>query len=307
LELFWNIFGFLSSITIITVAQAILLFILGAFSFDCVHYILHVWENSRFRFLRFLGGLHAVHHEFLDREMRIQRPYSRSNLLNHVVPEYLTGIAGSALLAVLFGWISAGILVVAVRTLMVIAYLLQKGEDFTHKPVSRIRADRSLIFVGPAYHALHHVYVRQHYSSFINIFDLIFGTNCQIAERKFLIVANDEIGIAMRLLLEANGAIVDIAEPGELMLAEKMSRAEVLIISDASSRNELIAKFVELGKQRLMPPEVWNLGGPRMSNRFKTDLIYRYAAFSPAHSSPKWVSLIALFFFRRGFRAIRLF
>ncbi len=281
---------------LLIIPQAILLFILGVFGFDGVHYILHVWEHSRFRLLRFLGGLHAVHHEFLDREMKIRPQFMRANLLNHVIPEYLTGATGSVLLAAILGWWSAGAAVVVVRTVMVIFYLLQKGKDFTHNPVNRIRADRSLVFVGPAYHALHHVYVRQHYSSFINIFDFVFGTNCQIEGRNFLVFEDNQFTTAVQGRIKKSGAVVHTVSQNPEEMRRQMESSEVMILTGQPERETLIRDFTTIGKARLMPPEVWDFAPTPVFKKPGPDLIYR-------HIRTRDIA-VALFLIRRGFRSI---
>lgn len=246
---------------LIMAGQGLLLFLFGTAGFDTVHYILHVWENSRFAILRKLGKLHAVHHDFLDRGMRIQRHHSRLNILNHVIPEYVTGCAGVVLLGVLLKWYWATAAVVLIRTVMVAVYVYQKGEDFTHAEMSRVPARRSLFFVGPAYHALHHVYVTQHYSSFLNIFDLIVGTNCQIAGRNFLIAGEKgKAALSLTRSIEARGGTVryaaDFAEA-----KEGLEAVDVLIFADGTQSPENLRlwfeKFIAVGLTRLVPPEVW--------------------------------------------------
>jgi hypothetical protein len=336
---------------LLLIVKCAVVFVLGAALFDVVHYILHVWENSRFRVLRFLGGLHGVHHLFLDKEMKLQRQHSRLNLLNHVIPEYLTAVVGMILLGFVFGWLPV-LLVIALRTIMVIVYLFQKGEDFTHYEMSRINANRSLIFVGPRYHALHHVYVNQHYSSFINVFDLVCGTNCQIAGRRFLVTGSSgAYGSAMVAELRRRGALVDTATYGSDFTSQdvskmrgKLEQADVVVLAhgakgdgawDANyvTPSKIIDLFREIGKNRLVPPEVWALGSEieihphfgardlveysRSKRAFARrarayysdpDLIYRHIVPSAFTSqmgrgliSAKTAVKISLFFIARGF------
>jgi hypothetical protein len=264
---------------LILLAKCAALFVLGAFCFDIVHYILHVFENSRFSFLRRLGGLHGVHHLFLDLEMKIQRQHSRANLILHVIPEYMTAVIGMAILGFLFfGWLPA-LIVIALRTVMVIVYCFQKGEDYTHAEMRRIDANRSLFFVGPRYHALHHVYVNQYYSSFVNIFDLLFGTNCQIRGRHFLVTgASGAYGSVMVDELRKRGGVVETASSGvEFSAADvsgltgKLKRADVVVLAHGAKGAaawdanyvtcvKIIDLFRELGRERLVPPEVWGMG-----------------------------------------------
>jgi len=292
---------------LILALQSLLLFVLGVVGFDGVHYILHVWEHSRFPFLRWLGGLHAVHHEFLDKNMQIQAQYTGVNIFNHVIPEYATGTAGTLILAGITGWWTAGLLVFAVRTVMVVVYCVQKGHDFTHKPVTRINANRSLFFVGPGYHALHHVYVRQHYSSFVNVFDMIFGTNGQMRDRRFVVVgAASAFGEAVSAELRARGGLVKALEAssGEEILRDELRRADVMVLAQGVPSAKLIELFMEIGKQRLVPPEVWNLVSQARGKFYSTspDIIYREKMRFPLKlNSAKMAAKISLFFISRGF------
>lgn len=285
-----------------------ILFVCGSFLFDIVHYTLHVFENSRFRILRWLGGLHGVHHLFLDKEMQIQKTYSFKNIILHILPEYMTAVIGITLLGLfVFGWVPATI-VIAIRTVMVIIYILQRGEDFTHKPLTRISGQRSLFFVGPQYHSLHHVYPLQYYSSFVNIFDMIFGTNCQIRDRKFVFKSTPtEFEHNLIYQLKKSGA--SIASEASL------SDVEVLILTqnestDPSELFRIIEDFKQIGKQRLLPPEVWllNFSSRPQDVRVRSyysdkDLTFRYIS-APPHSSLS--AKITLLLIKRGFRYIRL-
>lgn len=333
------------------IAKCAVVFVLSAAGFDVVHYILHRFENSRWPLLRWLGGLHGVHHDFLDSQMQIQRKYTIPNLIMHVVPEYMTAVVGIILFGFIFGWLPS-LIVLSIRTIMVLIYILQKGEDITHHSMKRIKANRSLFFVGPHYHALHHVYENQYYSSFVNVFDLVFGTNGQIRDRRFLVTgANGAFGSAMVEALKKRGAHVETAKFGEDFtprdyqpMVDKLRRADVLVLAHGAkgeaaweanhlSNTLLIDAFLELGKQRLMPPEVWALGSEieihphfgvedlREYSRSKRafarrarsyysspDVYYRHivpSAFTsqmgPGLISAKTAVSISLFFITRGF------
>lgn len=264
--------------------------------FDTVHYILHVWENSRFSILRKLGGLHAVHHEFLDRQMRIQPQHTWQNILHHVIPEFSTTVVGIILLGFVFGWLPS-LIVLGIRAVMFFFYLVQKGQDFTHYERSRINGKRSLYFVGPHYHAMHHVYPRQYYSSFVNVFDLVWGTNCQINERRFLITGGETaFGEALASRLRALGGVVTVAPLPSA--PSQLNATEILIVAeqDAQKTSEIIKRFEEVGKTRLVPPEVWAMHAYRASN----DLTFRRILVRRGFNAQKAAGA-ALFWLRRGF------
>jgi len=233
--------------------------------------------------------------------MQLQREYTRGNIIHHLLPEYLTSVVGVVLLSFIFGWLP-GAIVVSIRTVMFVIYCAQKGEDFTHAPTKRINANRSLIFVGPNYHALHHVYVNQHYSSFVNIFDLVCGTNCQIKDRRFLVTgAHSEYGAAMMAELQRRGGVVDTTDCSSSNLREKLDDCDVLVLAEGSDRYySTIETFRTLGKDRLVPPEVWAAAAPAdvsLTFRNSPDVIYRQIA---QYGRAK----LSLFFITRGFNLV---
>lgn len=280
---------------LILIAKCLILFVFGTTLFDVIHWILHKFEYSRFALLRFLGSLHAIHHDFLDRNMKLQRKYRWGNILHHVIPETVTGIVGVALLGFVFGWLPAAI-VIGIRLVMFVGYIWQLGEDITHREKNRIAAHRSLIWVGPEYHALHHVYVNQHYSSFVAVFDLTFGTNCQIRDRRFLIAGVSELGKQLQEKLEKRGAIVtQLSEAGSI--ESQLSGAEVMVLADQVNPG-IVERFRAIGASRLVPPEVWGFGefNARARELYAAkDLTYRHARNNPGR---------ALFFISRGFRIV---
>ncbi len=300
-----------TSLLILTL-QCAILFVCGSFLFDIVHYVLHVFENSRFPLLRRLGALHGVHHLFLDKQMQIQKEHSFKNIILHILPEYLTAVVGiSALGYFYFGWLPAGI-VIGIRTVMVVVYVAQRGQDFTHQPLTRINAKRSLWFVGPQYHSLHHVFPLQHYSSFFNIFDMLFGTNCQTQGRKFLICdPSTKFEKHFVEKLSKLGASLDEAQLRELA-EDKLAQAEVLILSrDQQTEDTQIIKFIErfkeIGLTRLLPPEVWLLNFDKNSSQLSRrsfsldqDLTFRYARVSTESGLQ---ARAVLWLFKRGFRS----
>lgn len=286
---------------LILIIKTAIVFIVSSACFDVVHYILHRWENSKLPLLRKLGGLHAVHHEFLDREMRIRRAHTWPNIFLHVLPEYGTAVAGIVLMGLIFGWLPS-LIVLSLRTVMVIVYVFQKGEDITHKELTRIKANRGLLWVGPHYHALHHVYVNQHYSSFVNVFDLLFGTNGQIEDRRFLILgAGSPFGLAMAARLRALGGIVETRAEASAS-RDELERTDVLVFAGGNTGTFAITleRFRDVAQDRLVPPEAWGLGFDYTAG----DLTYR--TIQEAAMSASAAVRVSLFFIRRGFSYVPL-
>jgi hypothetical protein len=263
---------------IVFVLQAALVFIVSTALFDALHWTLHKWEGSRFSLLRTLSSWHWVHHKFLGLDMQINPAYARANVWFHILPEYLTAMAGTLIFLLVFPWpvIAA---VAAIRTVMLVMTLREEGLDYNHMSMDRVGGQQGLLWVDNNYHAMHHVYPHNFFSSFANIFDLIFGTTCQIKGRRFLVTGSSgAFGSAMVDKLTALGGIVETAKsgidftPGDYdRMREKLERADVLILSHGAKTEdcwnannitfrELTELFTDIGKTRLAPPEVWALG-----------------------------------------------
>ena len=55
------------------IGQVVVLFLAATFIFDVIHALLHCFAESRFRFLRWLAGLHQTHHDFFNKDLRVVR------------------------------------------------------------------------------------------------------------------------------------------------------------------------------------------------------------------------------------------
>jgi hypothetical protein len=263
---------------VIWAIQAAVAFVVSTLLFDALHYLLHRWVQSSNPLLRTFSRWHWTHHKFLDLKMQVHPELVWPNLWMHVVPEYLTSMAGTLVFLVIFAW--PPILAVAlIRTVLLVLTIKEEGMDFNHMSMDRVSGKQGLLWVGPDYHAMHHVYPNNFYSSFANVFDLLFGTTCQIEGRRFLVTgASGAYGSAMKQRLERLGGIVETAKSGTDFLPndyermdEKLARAEVLVLAHGAKTDDcwnanyttfvdLIDRFVAAGKGRLVPPEVWALG-----------------------------------------------
>lgn len=263
---------------IVFLLQAALVFIVSTVLFDALHWTLHKWEGSRFSLLRTFSSWHWVHHKFLGLDMQINPAYARANVWFHILPEYLTAMVGTLVFLLVFPWpvIAA---VAAIRTVMLVMTLREEGLDYNHMSMDRVGGQQGLLWVDNNYHAMHHVYPHNFFSSFANVFDLIFGTTCQIKGRRFLVTgASGAFGAAMVDKLRGLGGVVETAKsgvdfsPGDYAgMREKLEQADVLILSHGAKTDdcwnannvtfrELTELFTEIGKTRLAPPEVWALG-----------------------------------------------
>lgn len=266
----WDIFVFL--------LQAALVFIVSTALFDALHWTLHKWEGSKIPLLRTFSSWHWVHHKFLGLDMQINPAYARANIWFHILPEYLTSMAGTLVFLLVFPW-PVIVAVAALRTVMLGLTLREEGLDYNHMSMDRVGGQQSLLWVDNNYHAMHHVYPHNFFSSFANVFDLVFGTACQIQGRRFLVTgASGAFGSALVEKLTRLGAVVETAKSGVdftqgnyAAMREKLERAHVLVLAHGAKTEdcwnannvtfrELVELFTDMGKNRLTPPEVWALG-----------------------------------------------
>jgi len=336
---------------LVFVIQAAVVFIVSTALFDALHWQLHRWEKSSVPLLRTFSSWHWVHHKFLGLDMQINPAYVRQNIWFHVVPEYATSMLGTLAFLLIFPWPPVALVAVG-RTVMLVLTLREEGLDYNHMSMDRVGGQQGLLWVDNNYHAMHHLYPHNFFSSFANAFDLIFGTTCQIEGRRFLVTgATGAFGSAMVEKLERLGAEVETAKSGVDFSAgnyagmdEKLRRADVLVLAHGAKTEDcwnanchsftgLIDRFVEIGKDRLVPPEVWALGSEvefhgdmgmdelkpysaskrafaaRARDYYRSNaLIYRHivpSAFTSAMGkgamSAGTAVNMALFFIRRGF------
>lgn len=268
-------------------AQFVAVFALSTFLFDCVHWILHRWTNARFAPLRFFARLHQTHHAFLDRGLRVHEELKEANYWHHVVPEYVTSFAGTLLLGLVFPAEPVA-MVLALQTVLFCYVTLVGGEDLNHMNKKRVAGNFGNLYVSDDYHALHHVFPGQFYSSYINLFDMIFGKSCQFERRAFLVTgASGAFGSAMAAELARRGGLVETLPHADYAVAadaaggmalrlagdaaEKLRRAEVLVLAHGvkGARAEevnthsfvlLIEHFRRARAGGIVPGEVWAVG-----------------------------------------------
>lgn len=260
------------------VVEGFLVFIASTLLFDLLHYFLHLWQKSRFSLLRKFSHWHDVHHEFLDTNMQINNGLARANLWAHLVPEYVTTMAGTALFLLVFPWPPVAAVFI-LHTHNFVSAVLQEGRDAHHMAMDRIHGPINMFWVGKSYHALHHVFPTRFFSSYSTFFDLIMGSTCQFKGRRFLVSgASGALGSALVEGIEARGGIVktikwqaDYAVGDYARLDTRLRDADVLVLAHgAKTKNckdancttfvDLIERFRDAGKNRLVPPEIWAVG-----------------------------------------------
>jgi len=283
--------------------ETAILFVVSTILFDVLHYLLHKWQKSRFAILRTFSKWHDYHHKFLDETLTIQKSWNRKNIIFHILPEYLTSIAGVCLGLLIFSP-AVVILNIVLHTIMVIFRLVDEGMDINHKNVDRLDARKSMMFVNPSYHFLHHIYPQQYFSSFVGIFDFILGSSCQIKGQKFVVTgASGAFGQAIVEKIKAAGGHVTTVKYGQdftyddYSIFEKLlPETDVLILSHGSkitdamqanctSFQKIIDLYIAVTQERLVPPEVWALGSEiEIHGDFGMDDLKAYSASKKAYA-----------------------
>lgn len=256
--------------------QAVVVFIVSTTLFDGVHYLLHSWKMSRFALLRTFASWHQVHHDFLDKQMQVHPELVARNLWAHLIPEFLTSIGGTLAMAVIFP-IWPVLAVAALHLVLFVIRVKEEGMDINHMAMDRLDGRRGVFAVNPSFHAMHHINPRSYYSSFLSVFDMIFGTALAIRGKRVLLTgANGALGAAMMERLTKMGALVTPLryriEMGSVP-DELLAQFDILAMCHGAkdspfntwganywSPAHLGEQFIHAGKDRLVPPEIWLVG-----------------------------------------------
>lgn len=274
-----DLFGISIGQILMWILQAAVVFMASTLLFDVLHWLLHQWGRSKNRLLRRFARWHWVHHRFLDRKMRVHPELVWPNLVFHVLPEFGTAMAGTLLFLLVFPW-EPVVAVVIVRLIMLVFVIKDEGMDVNHMAMDRVGGRQGLLWVNANYHAMHHVYPNNYFSSLANMFDLVAGTTCELRNRKFVVTgAGGAFGGALVKRLEKLGAEVRTLRHGEHFAPGFVSDdaraalewADVLVLSHGAKTDdcwnanvvtfvELIDLFEAIGKTKLVAPEVWAMG-----------------------------------------------
>jgi hypothetical protein len=275
--------------------------------FDVVHYALHRFMESPVPLLRAIGGLHATHHAFLDRELRVHEQYLRANIRRHVIPEYATHITVSLVLLRFFP-ATVMLPVMAIQTTVFLLILRCRGKDINHRGWEVLPAYQPSWFCLPAYHALHHVHPDAYMSSWIKLFDHVAGTGLSLTGRRVVLTgAADGFGAQLAHRLEKGGvAGIERFELGRdfdghdvSKLEAALADADILVLCHGSGDDtvpqaccdtsvRLIELFRETTRERRFPVEVWALQPPARQTAGPEDArLHKQRAFA-RHARSYW-------------------
>ena len=255
-----------------------LIYVVSTISFDVVHYLLHRFAKSKYRFLQRLGDLHETHHRWFGPNLRHVDELAMPNLMHHRIPEYLNQVAVTGAFLLVANPLAVA-LVAVVHTVALVFVLCWRGVDMNHQKTVRLKHPRGHFFVTPSYHYLHHVHNDSHMGSFVQVFDWIMGSCVHLkGQRVAMTGASGAYGSAMKNLLERAGAIVtplkygvdydyadygrvhDVLRNADILVLAHGSKVEDAMAANCDSFVALIELFRSLTQERLVPPQVWAMG-----------------------------------------------
>lgn len=251
---------------ILYVPAVLVVFLASTVAFDVVHWLLHRAMDSRFALLRWAGSMHATHHRFLGRDLRVDTDLIPANLRNHVVPEFLTQAAFSALMLLVVPWpVVAGVF--ALQLVVFGLILRARGLDVNHRGTEKLRAYRPLYFCVPEYHALHHVHPDAHFSSWIKTLDHLLGTGTSLVGRRIAWIGPPTAAgtVLARALRDAGVEAIHGEHAPSAEIPPEVAAAEIVIVGDGADetgkgRDAALSSFVAEAEKRRVPPEVWTFG-----------------------------------------------
>ncbi|CAG8909833.1 unnamed protein product [Penicillium egyptiacum] len=170
---------------------------IGSVFFDVIHHMLHRCNKSSHPLFQRLARAHHFHHLYFTRHMNFDERYLRQNQLQALPLELAAQIVGSALGYIFASFVTPNGLVWCIRNhlwftigfqiLRTSFVILTSGRDSNHLIYKTAPKDRNWILVGPEFHALHHVYPDRYISSFIKVFDWIWGTAYSFRRKRFTV------------------------------------------------------------------------------------------------------------------------
>lgn len=257
---------------------AAIIFFSATVVFDVIHYLLHIWRDSRFSVLRYFAKMHWGHHEFLNQQLEINPDFQAANIKYHVIPEYVTQVMITVLYLWVFPWVSVAI-ALAFETMVFSIALATKGVDPNHLPKRHLKKPHNFPIVGPHYHGYHHVYPNSYFSSYIKIVDWILGAAMELKGKRIVISgAGGGLGSALVKQLKVEGVAsidtlkygLDYRQGDFSKIDEKLIDKDILILAHGAKRDAMwanctsfqtiIERFLELNKDHLTVPEVWGAG-----------------------------------------------
>ncbi|KAL4796547.1 hypothetical protein BDV19DRAFT_388054 [Aspergillus venezuelensis] len=161
------------------------IYLISSLFFDTAHFLLHRWSKSRYKALRCLARCHSYHHLYYNRSLKFDNKYRWKNACVALPLEMVCLCTGA-----LLGWLSLLQLpglcgrsfgstpllaVIALHMIRIFMVVCMRGRDSNHVVYETVPKDQGWLFVGPQFHALHHVYPDRYMGSVMRMFDWIAG------------------------------------------------------------------------------------------------------------------------------------
>src|SRR5690242_15111767 len=124
---------------IINLFQGFIAFLIGTIVFDLLHYFFHVCLRSKNKYLKTIGKLHLIHHQFYS-VTSIHKEWIKKNLYHHVIFEYVIHCLGIMLCLFYFNTMSI-LFALSLETIIFTVECYFKG-TVRHKPYEQLPADK---------------------------------------------------------------------------------------------------------------------------------------------------------------------
>lgn len=258
--------------------ESITIFLIATVIFDCCHYLFHVFLRSKNKYLQMLGKLHLYHHRFYTHDLQYHSEWHFQNLYISVLLEYVIEFVIIACGFFFFNFYAVILSLLFLFSLLIYVWYVQ-GKDLHHQTYKQLPAYRAGFFVNGAYHALHHIYPNRFFSSYIKLFDFIFGTAHTFQGKTIALTgASGALGSNMKRLLEKEGATIiplkygiDYNYDDYHGLLSSFARADILCLchgtkyEDTQKANcdsfiSMIELFKSVNQSKQSPLEVWGVG-----------------------------------------------
>ncbi|KAL4935646.1 hypothetical protein BDV06DRAFT_217279 [Aspergillus oleicola] len=276
------------------------LYIGSSLFFDIVHFLLHKWSRSRCKALRWLSQCHQFHHLYYNRSLNFNPKYHRHNAFIALPFETVCLCVGGVLSWFLLLHLTDQhslevqyrypplIAVLAIHLIRTLAVICMSGQDSNHIVYKTVPKDTNWLFVGPQFHALHHVYPDRYMGSVTKIFDWIAGTAYSLRNKSVVITGESgAFGSAIIRRLRDEGVrditglksgdhwtyddfskvrtVFDQVQPDILVLAHG-TKGEDAVDANCNSSIRLIQLYLEhkqnIGQEgaKKTLPEIWYVG-----------------------------------------------
>ncbi|KAM0321457.1 hypothetical protein ACHAQA_010104 [Verticillium albo-atrum] len=265
-------------------------YVAGSLFYDGVHALAHMRGGSRFRPLRLLARAHAAHHQWFGRKLTIDDKFLRKSLLLHLPMELACQMVGAALswiLLILTAWrgdLQDLLTIWAIQMYRTSVVAWNAGRDSNHLTFSHPPKDAWSFFVGPEYHALHHIDHQNFFGSAVRMIDWVLDTATTLQGRHVTITgASGALGGAfvntlkgqvksIRTLPHEGGWSLEVhpeietvlRETDILILSHGTKGADTAMDANCNAAVALIESFrkVRCGRESHVEilPEVWYIG-----------------------------------------------